>query len=53
MKIVIYTRVSKSDESQDPKNQINPLKDFAKALKGEVVGEYVDLASGGRSDREK
>ena len=52
MRIAIYTRVSKSDESQDPQNQLNPLKDFAKALKGEVIGEYVDLASGGRSDRE-
>ena len=28
------------------------MKDFAKALKGEVVGEYIDLVSGGRSDRE-
>ena len=52
MKIAIYTRVSKSDESQDPQNQLNPLRDYAKTLNGEVVGEYIDLASGGRSDRE-
>ncbi|MDD5005061.1 MAG: recombinase family protein [Candidatus Omnitrophica bacterium] len=52
MKIAIYARVSKNDTSQDPQNQLNPLRDFAKAIGGEVVSEYVDLASGGKSDRE-
>jgi len=52
MKIGIYARVSKSDESQDPQNQINPLRDYAKALGGEIIEEYTDFASGGRSDRE-
>jgi DNA invertase Pin-like site-specific DNA recombinase len=52
MRIAIYARVSKNDESQDPQNQLNPLRDYAKALGGEIVEEYVDLASGGSSDRE-
>ena len=52
MKIAIYARVSKNDESQDPQNQINPLRDYAKAISGEIVAEYTDLASGGKSDRE-
>ncbi len=52
MKIAIYARVSKNDESQDPRNQVNPLRDYAKALGGEIVQEYIDLASGGNSDRE-
>jgi len=52
MKIAIYARVSKNDESQNPQNQISPLRDFAHALGGEIVAEYMDLASGGRSDRE-
>jgi DNA invertase Pin-like site-specific DNA recombinase len=51
MKICLYCRVSKNDESQDPSNQLNPLRDYAKALGGEVVGEYVDLASGSNGDR--
>lgn len=51
MKIAIYTRVSKNDESQDPQNQLTPLRDYAKALGGEIVQEYIDLASGGSSDR--
>jgi DNA invertase Pin-like site-specific DNA recombinase len=52
MKIAIYARVSKSDESQDPLNQLNPLRDYAKAIGGEVVAEFVDLSSGGNSERE-
>lgn len=51
MRISIYCRVSKSDESQDPQNQLNPLRDYAKALNGEIVAEYTDLASGGNGDR--
>jgi len=52
MKIGIYARVSKFDGTQDPANQLQPLRDFAKALNGEVVAEYTDLASGGNGDRE-
>ena len=51
MKIAIYGRVSKNDESQDPTNQLNPLRDYAKALGGVIVGEYVDMASGSNGDR--
>jgi len=53
MKVALYGRVSKSDQSQDPQNQIVPLRNYAKALEGEIVEEYVDLASGsGTVDRE-
>ncbi len=51
MRIAIYARVSKNDESQDPKNQLQPLREYAKALGGEIVEVYVDLASGGSGDR--
>ncbi len=51
-RIAIYARVSKNDESQDPQNQLNPLRDYAKALGGEIVETYIDLSSGGSSDRE-
>ena len=52
-KVAIYARVSKTDESQEPQNQLNPLRDYAKALGGEIVEEYVDLASGGSGDRQR
>ena len=51
MRIAIYCRVSKNDESQDPANQLNPLRDYAKALGDEVACEYVDMASGSNGDR--
>ena len=51
MKIALYCRVSKSDESQDPQNQLGPLRNYAGALGGEIVEEYIDLASGGNGDR--
>jgi DNA invertase Pin-like site-specific DNA recombinase len=51
LKIALYARVSKNDESQDPMNQVIPLRDYAKALGGEVVKEYIDLASGSNGDR--
>ena len=51
-KVAVYARVSKNDESQDPHNQLTPLRDYANALGCDVVDEYIDLASGGSSDRE-
>ena len=53
MKIAIYARVSKSDKSQDPQNQLTPLRDYARALGGEIAQEYVDMASGSNGDREE
>lgn len=53
MRIALYCRVSKSDETQDPQNQLDPLRSYAGALGGEVVKEYVDLASGGNGDRKE
>jgi len=50
-KCVLYLRVSKSDESQTPDNQREPLKKMAELLELEVAGEYVDMASGGNSNR--
>ncbi len=52
MRIAIYARVSKDDGSQTPKNQLIPLRNFAKALGGTISDEYIDYASGaGIKDR--
>ena len=51
-KVALYVRVSKNDESQDPQNQLNPLRDLAKAFDDEVVAEDIDLASGSNGDRQ-
>lgn len=50
-KCVLYTRVSKNDESQTPENQREPLKKLADSLSLEIIGEYQDFASGGNSNR--
>lgn len=52
LRVAIYGRVSKADGSQTPKNQLIPLRTFAKALGGIVTDEYIDYASGaGIKDR--
>lgn len=51
IRVVLYLRVSKADDSQDPSNQLEPLKKLADSLELEVVGKYVDMASGGNSNR--
>ena len=51
MRTAIYTRVSKSDGSQDPENQLRELRVFCDRQGWEVVEVYTDFASGKRSDR--
>ena len=51
MKCVLYLRVSTNEETQDVNNQRQPLLKLAEALKFEYAGEYVDYASGGKTNR--
>lgn len=51
MKIGIYARVSTSDGRQSVVNQLTPLREWAGRLGGSFIAEYVDEASGSRSDR--
>jgi DNA invertase Pin-like site-specific DNA recombinase len=53
MKTAIYARVSTKDGRQDTENQLLQLRAFAKTQGWEIVHEYVDRASGKRSDREQ
>ena len=50
-KTVLYLRVSKADESQDPANQLEPLLQMAESLDLEVVARYIDTTSGGSANR--
>lgn len=47
----IYARVSTTDKGQDPENQLRQLREYAERRGFEVVGEYIDFASGRREDR--
>lgn len=57
MKICLYARVSldekdkESKQFQDPENQLVQLRDFCKAMKYEIVKEYVDKMSGANPAR--
>jgi len=53
MKTAIYARVSTKDGRQDTENQLRQLRDFAATQNWTIVHEYVDRASGKRSDREQ
>jgi DNA invertase Pin-like site-specific DNA recombinase len=53
MRIAIYARVSTKDGRQDTENQLRQLRAFAETQGWNVVREYVDRASGKRSDREQ
>jgi DNA invertase Pin-like site-specific DNA recombinase len=48
-RVSIYARVSTRE--QNPETQILDLRSFANARSFTIVNEYVDYASGGRSDR--
>ena len=51
MKVALYARVSKSDKSQNPENQLLRLRRYAQDEGHEVFGEYVDTASGADANR--
>src|ERR1039457_1470514 len=53
MRIAIYARVSTKDGRQDTENQLRQLRAFAQTQGWMVIHEYVDRASGKRSDREQ
>lgn len=52
-KTALYARVSTKDKGQDYENQLIQLRSFAQTQGWEIVAEYVDKASGKRSDREQ
>jgi DNA invertase Pin-like site-specific DNA recombinase len=52
MKIATYSRVSTRDKGQDVENQLRQLREFCVKQGHAVVHEYVDHASGKRSDRD-
>lgn len=53
MRVALYARVSTRDKRQDPANQLDQLRQFAKSQRWRVSHEYTDKASGKRGDREQ
>src|SRR5215467_11630629 len=53
MKAALYSRVSTRDKGQDVENQLRQLWEFCDRQGWTIVREFVDHASGKRSDREE
>jgi DNA invertase Pin-like site-specific DNA recombinase len=57
VKVALYARVSMEESDKDeiryqePENQLQPLREFAKSYSYEVVGEYIDRSSGSNPNR--
>ena len=51
MKVALYARVSKSDDSQTTENQFLRLREYAKSEGFQVYEEYEDFASGADPNR--
>ena len=54
--VALYARVSLDEAAddrryQEPENQLEPLRTYAKAMEWTVIGEYVDRASGANANR--
>jgi DNA invertase Pin-like site-specific DNA recombinase len=50
-RVVLYARVSKAGDIQDPENQLQPLRLLAAAKGYVIVKEYVDRTSGSKDSR--
>lgn len=53
MRVALYARISTKDKGQDTENQLRQLRVFSTTQGWDVVREYVDRATGKRSDREQ
>ncbi len=50
-RVAIYARVSTLDKGQDPETQLRQLREYAGRRGFDIVGEYVDHATGTTEDR--
>lgn len=48
----IYARVSSAGGRQDTDNQLSQLREYCKRQRYQIIGEYIDHASGKSSDRD-
>lgn len=47
----MYARVSTDETRQNPETQLRQLRDYATRREFQIVGEYIDYASGRQTDR--
>lgn len=52
-RVAIYARVSTLEKGQDPETQLLQLREFVRRRGFEIIGEFVDYASGKTEQREQ
>ncbi|MEO8255178.1 MAG: recombinase family protein [Flavobacterium sp.] len=52
-RVALYARVSTLDKGQDPETQLIQLREYAKNRNFEIIGEFIDYASGVSQDRKE
>ena len=50
-RVALYARVSTLNKGQDPQTQLEQLRDYDQRRNFEVIGEFIDHASGTTQDR--
>lgn len=50
-RVALYARVSTQDKGQDPETQLSQLREYAQRRNFEIIGEFIDYASGTTQDR--
>ena len=50
-RVALYARVSTLDKGQDPETQLTQLREYASRRNFDVMGEFIDYASGTTQDR--
>lgn len=52
-RVALYARVSTLDKGQDPETQLMQLREYANNRNFEIIGEFIDYASGTTEDRKE
>lgn len=52
-RVALYARVSTLDKGQDPETQLIQLREYAKRRNFEIIGEFIDFASGTSEERKQ
>ena len=53
LRVALYARVSTLDKGQDPETQLIQLREYAKRRNFEIIGEFIDYASGASEERKQ
>jgi DNA invertase Pin-like site-specific DNA recombinase len=53
LRVALYARVSTLDKGQDPETQLIQLREFAQRRNFEIIGEFIDYASGTSEERKQ